>query len=501
MNPTFDDAQIDDAIWGAIVGSHRCEDFIDYINHLPDGRYVEEAFAVIDRISDVNGHETDESIPEVQFSQAVKAIEAMAESGDVTARFHMGKLLIWGRGIPCDPEAGEKWYSLAAMEGDIRSRFNLAVRLVGDQTPERVERGQIMLEALAAEGFADAMAWIAKKKMLAATTRVEETEAFHDLLEATEIGSSWACLLISSCFEDGRGVRRDQAEAIKWLVRSADAGDNGARRDLASRYQSGKGVPKNLTRAYSLLRAGAVAGDLECQAYLANLLLDEQNPDRNSAEGVRWLRRAAVRGSAWAQYNLAVAFFRGQDALRNEKEGLKWVIKAAANGLPEAQCWLGDIQREAAKPGSPELEEARNWFRKAAEQGHPGAQFRLARELAESGDSELPKFAEAIKWYRLAAIQGQSSAWVGLGYAIRQRQGATEADQKKAIEYFRRAAEEGSGAGQFALAELTSPVMRLSGTIPKLPTGSPRRWIRNNPKPCSGWEQCFSRARVCGAIP
>lgn len=112
----FDDCEIDQIIWSAITASQCASDFSTYLSHKPEGAsHLDEAASRVKSLVDGSGQ-----APSL-FPDAVKTIEALAETGNATAQFHMGKFYGNGHGVEKDIKLAEYWYLKAVTSGELRA--------------------------------------------------------------------------------------------------------------------------------------------------------------------------------------------------------------------------------------------------------------------------------------------------------------------------------------------------------------------------------------------
>lgn len=54
-----------------------------------------------------------------------KKCKLAAEQGDASAQYNLGRMYLYGQGVPQDNKAAAKWYTLAAEQGDVIAQYNL----------------------------------------------------------------------------------------------------------------------------------------------------------------------------------------------------------------------------------------------------------------------------------------------------------------------------------------------------------------------------------------
>lgn len=441
----YDDTAIDDLIWQTISDSPCPEDLRAYLDHRPENAaHLDEA---LDRLVGLDDADAACDASQRCYPAAIAAIEAMANAGNATAQFHMGKMLGNGIGTAINIERAVAWYRLAILQGETRSHINLSnLLLEGDsQASDRDEA--MRLYAKAAElgepmgtFILGRLAAVGKGEENQRPNPVRALELFHT---AWDKGDKTAAWWIGYKLLAGDGVRRDEALGREWIEKSAAAGCAGAIQQMGMDAEQGRGREKSITAAIDWYRRGADLGDTECQFRLANLLLRGEDVAKDGAQATLWLKRAAVRGDANAQRSLGIVYLRGIDVVRNVRFGRKWLTRAAENDDMDAAWRLGRLLQEDEPP---DLAAGLRWIEKAALAGHSEAQAALGACLWHGHGVAADPHA-AFKWIHLSALQGEPQGLFLLGRLYREGIGV-ETDYAKAVDYFRRAAERGHPTGQ-----------------------------------------------------
>lgn len=431
---TYDDSRIDALIWQAIAASDCPEDFRRYLRHKPEGAaHLEEAMERLIALDDADADGTP------RYPEAVAAIRALAEQGDATAQFHMGKLhdLGW-----CEdgPQAMEKWYRLAILQNEARSMINLAVaHEQGAGVALKPQAAVALYQAAAELGEPMAHCRLASLHLASEFLEKDAAQAYEHLLLAWEAGDATAGYWLAIMHARGDAVARDKELAADWLRRAAERGCDEAALRLGRKAEfGGEDAARDLAAAEAWFRLGAEHGDLECQTSLGMLLLRGEGIPKNGAEAVRWLKRAAVLEHPPAQRALGMAYHWGVDVVRNKAFARKWLLRAAGQGEADACLLLADMLRGGS---APDQEAAVRLYEKAARQGLAEAQTRLGLACWK-GEGIARDDHAAFKWIRLAALQNEPRGLFLLGWAYQAGVGV-EADIAKAIAWLRKAAEGG----------------------------------------------------------
>lgn len=203
---------------------------------------------------------------------------------------------------------------------------------------------------------------------LAAYNAGNFTDAAAGFQLAAQQGHTEAQYLLSTMFDEGKGVPQDPGQAAHWERKAAEQGHAYAQANLSFRYYT--------------------AGNFE--------------------EAFAWCQRAAYSNLAWAQYNLGLMYRKGEGIAPSNTEAAYWYRLAATQNYPEAQQKLADLYYLGA--GVPlNYAQAAQWYRRAAEQGNAEAQFQLAH-LYATGQGIEHDYTQSRHWIRQAAQQGHEQA-------------------------------------------------------------------------------------------
>ena len=198
-------------------------------------------------------------------------------------------------------------------------------------------------------------------------------------------------------------------EAAASFRQAAELGHAESQYILSTMYDAGKGVPKDDAQAARWERSAAEQGQLYAQANLSFRCYSAGD----FAGAFAWCQRAADGELAWAQYNLGLMYQKGEGVegegvARSDAEAAYWYRLAAAQGFADAQQRLGDLYYLGQ--GVPRsYSQAAFWYRRAAEQGSARAQFQLGH-LYDVGLGIEHDYTQYRYWTRMAAEQGHEDA-------------------------------------------------------------------------------------------
>ena len=99
------DQDVDQLVWSLIQDSRNPHDFLNYVRHGEDRDAGHDA--ALDRAQAL--WPTQANAPSL-FPQVFAAMEALAEDGNTTAMFHLGRWYRLGFGVAVCSETGLRWY-------------------------------------------------------------------------------------------------------------------------------------------------------------------------------------------------------------------------------------------------------------------------------------------------------------------------------------------------------------------------------------------------------
>jgi len=151
------------------------------------------------------------------YATAFKELVPLAEKGDATAQYKMGKMTSLGQGVPRDARSAAEWFHKAAEQGGAEAQAALGyLCLIGEGVSQNNDL---------------ALAWTRK---------------------AAEQGDALAQFNLAVMHGDSYGIRKNPAESLKWMRKAAEQGQKDALISLARMYQEGKGVARDPVIAFMM---------------------------------------------------------------------------------------------------------------------------------------------------------------------------------------------------------------------------------------------------------
>lgn len=186
-------------------------------------------------------------------------------------QFRVGMMYFRGKGVPLNYEEAEKWFRLAAEQGDAFAQYKL-----GDLYEHGVESTSAREES--------------------ANRFLERLNRFTD-----EHGIARPENKLVQMSHNDHGVPQDIKEAMKWYRLAAEQGNPNAQQHLGDMYCSGKGVPQDDEEAAKWYRLVAEYGFASAQRMLGHMYQTGRGVAQDYEEAVKWYLLAALQGNVTAQ--------------------------------------------------------------------------------------------------------------------------------------------------------------------------------------------------------
>ena len=165
----------------------------------------------------------DESLTMEERSDAVSAMNQMAESGDMYAQYLMGKL--WRDGPLLIPNAANAryWFEQAAEQGHLVAQYSLAKLYLSDDVEVRdIRPGMDWLYTAAVNGNHYAMYHLAKECLKGELIEKDTAHAVEWFTKSAERGNPYAQYMLGKLYLTGKEVPYDEEQAVHWLTQSAE---------------------------------------------------------------------------------------------------------------------------------------------------------------------------------------------------------------------------------------------------------------------------------------
>lgn len=201
--------------------------------------------------------------------RAVDWARKAAGGGIAPAQRFLGDRYLEGDVLEQNDEQAERWYRLAAAQGDAEAKQMLADFFSEEMRGLSLELRKMLRQAK--RGDADAQYQMGERYSGGKGVKEDKAKAFHWYMLPAKNGHCAAQFRLSMCYHNGLGVEKNSTQAIKWLAESAMQGYIEAQYTLAKWYFEGKVIPHDLKKAEEWAKKAAEAGDREAKVLLEQI--------------------------------------------------------------------------------------------------------------------------------------------------------------------------------------------------------------------------------------
>jgi uncharacterized protein len=176
------------------------------------------------------------------YDTAFNMIMPFAENGNPDAQTIIGGMYFAGRGVHQDFTEAERWYRLAAENGQVIAQNNLASMLVGRDSSEAVKWASLAAKnnlPFAQSFLGDIYSGALNLTDKAGQALRNPTEAAMWYTRAANGGDSIACHRLGDMYENGFGVNKDEEQAYSWYLKAAEYDYIPAQKFLGKAFQEG----------------------------------------------------------------------------------------------------------------------------------------------------------------------------------------------------------------------------------------------------------------------
>lgn len=376
-----------------------------------------------------------------RYEQAFAEFSYLADEGDATAAYYLGKMYAQGLGVEKDDQRAIEYYQKAESAYNIDAAYELAEILLADaqnKDDERFEMGLKYLKRAAYAGQADALNQLGEFYEKGDWVTKDYKNAFGFYLMGALKGNAKAQYNVSRLYFLGLGTPRDHENGIKWMSRSARQGYVLAQKDLAS-GRATEPLIKNLPEAYAWLSIIAAYNsddvgqwakekrdEIEKKIKKKEVLLAKQRLARewrpikpeqsvpmsdllliptpiiagfNDPEAVQaMLAQGEVLLTDGRKYGITPDLIVKASITKDFSPVEKAVNKAVDKGDIQAYAYYGDLLRSRFQNMTAAVE----WYQKGAEAGDAYAQYQLAKSYCEGRGVDAARPGQCYAWLKIA---------------------------------------------------------------------------------------------------
>jgi hypothetical protein len=422
------DQDVDQLVWSIIQESRNPHDFLNYVRHAEDRDAGHDA--ALDRAQAL--WPTPADAPSF-FPQVIAAMEALAEDGNTTAMFHLGRWYRLGFGVAVCSETGLRWYERGAQAGDARCLLNIA-RHTAQSNPAEAA---ILFQRCVEMGHSAAHSYWADLDM---------DHHVQHLYKGTAGGSAFSIYCYGHYLVT-KGTPAQRTEGLDWVRKAGEAGNAMACLFMAHECMYPKeAADHDLKAAMIWLFTGIRYGGMGCMGMLGRQMT--LAGDNKMEPGMRLLAHAAMLGDGPAQANLGFRLLWWGKSVDEQAQGIAWLESAATQDNKMGIYRLGEAHEKGR--GTPvDNAKAAELYERGVQMGNVDCQAALGRMLY-CGSEIAQDLERAHELFHLASLQGDANGTYLLGISYSYG-GGTKKDDVLALECFTQAAELGDEAAAFRI--------------------------------------------------
>ena len=249
-----------------------------------------------------------------ECDKAVRIFQALADKGEVEAKFYLAFCYANGQGVPQDYSKAVYWYEKAADQGFALAQNNLGIFY---------ENGLGV-----AQDYSKAVYWYEK---------------------AADQNFTQAQYNFGNCYYNGSGVPQDYSKAVYWYKKAADKNLAQAQYNLGVIYEHGQGVSQDYSKAVYWYEKAANQNFAKAQNNLGLCYKKGLGVPQDYSKAFYWYEKAADQGFALAQNNLGTCYENGYGVPQDYSKAVYWYEKAVAQN-----CDIAKINLDRLKLTSPQ---------------------------------------------------------------------------------------------------------------------------------------------------
>jgi enhanced entry protein EnhC len=311
---------------------------------------------------------------EQKMKQARDIYIHFAEKGDKEGQLKLAFMFEQGLGGPIDKMAAQKWYNMAAEQGQPIAQYLLgriyqlawttpqpdyteakrwyekaqskyppaavALGFVYDTVEDNYKQAKLSYElaTLANDPISKYNLGLIYEKGKGEVVDVAKAKDLY--LQAAEDGHSQAMVQLAGFYFNGLAGPRNQSQAIYWYKKAAALGDRDALYQLGLMAETGVGTKLDFADAINYYKQSAEKGDAKAMLALARMYQYGLGVEKNYQHAAELYKELSALNNSYAQYQLATFYFEGTAGERLPEEGKKLLQLAQDNGSLPARIAL-----------------------------------------------------------------------------------------------------------------------------------------------------------------
>ena len=394
----------------------------------------------------------------------IEAMDSAYADDWSSANYLLGKLYLYGRGMPKRPEIAFERFSKAASENHPKACMRVGMLY---QEGLGVERNVKQ----AAKFYKKAVKLGDEEVKLKVTNRIisdfEMYEAAEPIIamcgptieEMVDDGWPEALFAYAVLSRDGIGVKRDLLESVQYFLKAEANGHpncdveikkicmlEATEEKAAEMYERGLRAKQGEEpeKAAECFKYAADAGHALAMCAYAGMLREGEGCDQSYSESAKYFKMAADIGQPHGQCNYGFCLLTGTGVEKNEELAVKY-FKMSADGSDVGGFINYGSALRLGRGVSQDLEAAAKYLKMAAESGNALGQA-LYAQMLRNGEGVEKNSAEAAKYTEAAAESGNTIALLDLGDILISGEGI-EKNPERAAAAYKQAADNGDKVG------------------------------------------------------
>lgn len=376
-----------------------------------------------------------------RYDQAFSEFSYLADEGDATAYYYLGKMYAQGLGVEKDEQRAVEYYQKAEKAYNIDAAYELAEMLLAeakDKNDERFQTGLKYLKRAAYAGQANALNQLGEMYEQGNNVTKDYKSAFGFYLMGALKGDAKSQFNVARLYFAGKGAPQDYENGLKWMSRAARQGYVLAQKELALGRISEPAI-RNLPEAYAWLSiiaaynsddvgewARAKRNEVEKKIKKRDVLLSKQRsarewrpvapensvpksdllliptpviPGFNDPESVQaMLAQGEVLLTDGRKWGITPDLIVKASITKDFEPIEKAVNTAVEKGDTQVYAYYGDLLRSRFQ----NEKSAVDWYRKGAEAGDAYAQYQLAKAYCEGEGVDAARPGQCYAWLKIA---------------------------------------------------------------------------------------------------
>lgn len=307
---------------------------------------------------------------EQQMKQARDIYQHFAAKGDKAGQLKLAFMYEKGLGGPVDAVEAEKWYTLAAEQGQPQAQFLLghlyqlgwqgmkpdyaqakkwyssaqakyapaavALGFIHDTVDDNYQQAQAgyQLAASKQDAVGQFNLGLIYEKGKGQPVDFEKAKVLYT--QAAEQGHAQAMVQLAGLYFNGMPSTRDEQQALHWYKKAAALGDSEALYQLGLLSETGVATKIDFSNALNYYQLAAEKDNAKAIIALARMYQYGLGVKQDDQEAARLYKTLAALNNAFAQYQLATFYYGGIGGERNPEEGKRLLQQAQENGNQQA---------------------------------------------------------------------------------------------------------------------------------------------------------------------